>query len=77
MNADDTYIVQCNEENFEEARYHLQMFAHVVDIDSANCCIRTYSLDSTIKRRLGDIGASFWQETCCTIATKSKAVRKA
>ncbi|MCE9508375.1 MAG: hypothetical protein K8R48_08730 [Alphaproteobacteria bacterium] len=62
MNDNNAYIVQCTQANFDDARYLVQMFCRVIDIDHKNYHIKTFSLDSTIKRRLDEIGASFWQE---------------
>ena len=62
MNDNNAYIVQCNQANFDDARYLVQMFCRVIDIDHKNYNIKTFSLDSTIKRRLDEIGASFWPE---------------
>jgi hypothetical protein len=54
MNDNNIYIVQCTRDN----------------IDPRSYCIKTFSLDSTMKRRLDEIGASFWEEPAHTI-TKS------
>jgi hypothetical protein len=62
MNDNNAYIVQCSQANFEDVKYLVQMFCRVIDIDHRNCCIKTFSLDSTIKKRLDEIGASFWPE---------------
>jgi hypothetical protein len=62
MNDNDAYIVQCTQANFDDARYLVQMFCRVIDIDHKNYYIKTVSLDSTIKKRLDEIGASFWLE---------------
>lgn len=62
MSDNSVYVVKCRADNFEDVQCMLQIFVQVLDIDPVNFCIRTFSLDSTIKQRLGDIGASFWQE---------------
>lgn len=62
MNDNSAYIVQCNQDNFDDVRYLLQMFCQVIHVDSRNYCIRIFALDGTLKRRLDDIGASFWEE---------------
>lgn len=67
MNDNTTYIVKCSEENFEDIHCMVQVFGHIIDVDVQNCCIKTASLDSTMKRRLGDIGASFWEEPVYTV----------
>jgi hypothetical protein len=62
MNDNNTYIVQCTKDNFDDARYLVQIFCRVIETDTQNYCIKTFSLDSTMKKRLDEIGASFWQE---------------
>lgn len=62
MNDNNSYIVQCTRDNFDDAKYLVQMFCRVIDVDSQNYCIKTLSLDGIMKRRLDEIGASFWQE---------------
>lgn len=62
MNDNNVYIVQCTRDNFEDAKYLMQLFCHVLDMDLQNYCIKTVSLDGTMKKRLDEIGASFWQE---------------
>lgn len=76
MNDNIAYIVQCTRDNFEDAKYALKMFCRVVEVDEENCCIRTISLDSTMKKRLDSLGASFWQEPEYVV-TKSVSGRKA
>ena len=66
MNSNDNnnvYVVQCTKENLEDVHCMLKMSARVLGVDSASCCIKTLSIDSTTKRRLDDAGASFWQES--------------
>jgi hypothetical protein len=75
MNDNNAYIVQCTQANFDDARYLVQMFCRVIDIDHKGYCIKTFSLDSTIKRRLDEIGASFWPEPDYAV-TKSAAGRR-
>lgn len=67
MNDNTAYIVKCSKENFEDVHCMVQMFGRVIDVDAMNCCIKTFTLDSTMKQRLGDIGASFWQERDCGV----------
>jgi hypothetical protein len=62
MNDNDIYIVQCTKDNFEDVQCTVQMFARVIDMDREGYCIKTFSLDSMTKRRLCDMGASFWPE---------------
>jgi len=64
MNSNDNhvYIVQCTKDNLEDIHCMLKMAVHVLDVDFANHSIKTFSIDSTTKRRLTDAGASFWQE---------------
>ncbi len=62
MNDNDTYIVQCTRDNFEDARYLVQVFCRVLDIDHKKLSIKTCALDGIMKQRLDDIGASFWPE---------------
>ena len=75
MNDNSAYIVQCTRENFDDAKYLMQIFCQIIDIDAAACCIRILSLDATMKRRLDEIGASFWQEPGYAM-TKSAAGRR-
>lgn len=56
------YVVQCTRDNFEDAKYLVQVFCRVLDVDSRTYCIRTCALDGIMKQRLEGIGASFWQE---------------
>ena len=56
------YVVQCTKDNLEDVHCMLKMSVDVLDVDFANRCIKTFSIDSTTKRRLSDAGASFWQE---------------
>lgn len=76
MNDNNLYVVQCTQENFEDAKYLVQVFCQIVDIDTSNYCLRTFSLDGTMKQKLDQIGASFWQESACTLA-KPVLVRRA
>lgn len=64
MNSNDNivYIVQCTKDNLEDIHCMLKMSVRVLDVDFANHCIKTFTIDSTMKRRLTDSGASFWQE---------------
>ncbi len=62
MNDNDAYIVQCNCENFDDAQYLVKVFCRILAVDTKNFSIKTCALDSTIKKRLDEIGASFWQE---------------
>ncbi len=67
MNDNNAYIVQCTRENYDEAKYLIQMFCRILAVDDKTYCIKTFSLDSTLKQRLDEMGASFWQESSCTI----------
>ena len=64
MNSNDNnvYVVQCTKDNLEDVHCMLKMFVRVLDVDFAKCSIKTLSIDSPLKRRLSDAGASFWQE---------------
>jgi hypothetical protein len=61
-NDNDVYVVKCTKDNLDDVHCMLKMTAHVLHVDTASCCIKTFSIDSTVKRRLTDAGASFWQE---------------
>ena len=67
MNSNDNnnnyYVVQCTRDNLEDVHCMLKMSVHVLDVDFKSNCIKTFSIDSTTKKRLCDAGASFWQET--------------
>jgi hypothetical protein len=67
-NENNVYIVQCTKDNFDDVQYMVKMFVQVVDIDPVKYCIKTISLDSIIKKRLCDAGASFWQEPSYAVA---------
>ncbi len=56
------YIVQCTRDNFDEAKYLTQLFCKILEVDLKSYCIKTTALDSTMKRRLDELGASFWEE---------------
>lgn len=60
MNDNDAYIVQCTRENFEDAKYLLQVFCRILEVDARAFSFRTCALDSMMKRRLDEIGAGFW-----------------
>jgi hypothetical protein len=75
MNSNDNssvYVVQCTKDNLEDVHCMLKMSARVLDVDTTNNCIKTFSIDSTTKRRLSDAGASFWQEVACVSAARQK-----
>ena len=74
MNDNNAYIVQCTQDNFEDAKCMVQMYCRIINIDVKNYCIKTFSLDSLMKRRLDDIGVSFWEEHEC-ISTKAAFTR--
>ena len=61
-NDNNIYVVKCSQENFEDVHCMVKMFVRVLEVDQATCCIKASSLDSTMKKRLTDTGASFWQE---------------
>ena len=67
-NDNSVYVVQCTRDNLEDVHCMLKMAVRVLDVDLANSCIKTFSLDSMMKRRLGDAGVSFWQEPAYTMA---------
>ena len=75
MNDNGAYIVQCTRNNFEDAKYLVQVFCRVIEIDPQNYCIKASSLDSLMKKRLDEIGASFWQEPDYAV-TKSAMGRR-
>ena len=62
MNDTRAYMVQCNRDNFDDAKYLMQIFANVLDIDSEKYTIKVVSLDSIMKQKLSNIGAGFWEE---------------
>ena len=61
-NDNDAYVVQCTKDNFDDAKYLVQVFCHILEIDDGAYSIRTNALDGTMKRKLDEMGASFWQE---------------
>ena len=63
MNENNTYIVQCTGDNFDDVRHMVQLFSSIIDVDNNNFSIRTFSLDSIMKQRLTEIGVGFWEET--------------
>ena len=77
MNSNDNnvYVVQCNKDNLEDVHCMLKMSVRVLEVDFANHCIKTFTIDSTMKRRLSDVGASYWLEPEYTVA-KVAAGRK-
>lgn len=62
MTPQDLYVVQCEQDNFEDAKCLLQMFCRIVSVDERNHRLTTYALEGMLKQRLVDLGASFWQE---------------
>lgn len=70
MNSNDNnvYVVKCTKDNLEDVHCMLKMSARVLHVDAATCCIKTFSIDSTVKRRLTDAGASFWEESNHAVA---------
>jgi len=78
MNSNDNnvYVVQCTKDNLEDVHCMLKMSAHVIEMNTASCCIKTFSIDSTTKRRLTDAGASFWQEQECVVAKAAAMGRR-
>ena len=68
MNDTNSYIVQCNRDNFDDVRYLMQIFANILDIDSEKYTIKVLSLDSIMKQKLSNIGAGFWEETEVSIS---------
>jgi len=77
MNSNDNevYVVKCTNDNLEDVLCMLKMSARVLHVDSVSCCIKTFSIDSIMKRRLTDAGASFWQEPEYVVA-KAAAGRR-
>jgi len=63
MNRANTYIVQCNRENFDDIKHLVQLFSNIIDIDKDSNIIKTLSLDSITKQRLTELGVGFWEET--------------
>lgn len=74
-NDNDIYVVKCTKDNLEDVHCMLKMSARVLHVDTANCCIKTFSIDSIMKRRLTDAGASFWQEPEYVVAKAAIAQR--
>jgi hypothetical protein len=74
MNSNDNnvYVVQCTKDSLEDVHCMLKMSARVIGVDSASYCIKTLSIDSTTKRRLTDVGASFWPEPEYAVAKGRK-----
>ncbi|MFH1157748.1 MAG: hypothetical protein V1721_02520 [Pseudomonadota bacterium] len=68
MNDNNAYIVQCTRENFDEVTCLVRIFGQILDIDQTNYCIKTFSLDGSMKKRIDEVGASFWQEPDYPIA---------
>lgn len=64
MNINDNhkYVVKCSQENFEDVLCMVKMCVRVIEADATTFSIKTFSLDSCLKKRLTDTGASFWQE---------------
>lgn len=58
----NVYIVQCTQTNFDDAKYLLQVFCQILEMDTLNYCIKTFALDGTMKQRLTEIGVSFWPQ---------------
>jgi sensor c-di-GMP phosphodiesterase-like protein len=77
MNSNDNhvYVVQCTKDTLEDVRCILMMSVHVMDVDFENNRLKTSSICSLTKKRLHDVGASFWQEPGYTVA-KAVAGRK-
>lgn len=77
MNSNDNsvYVVQCTKDNLEDVRCILMMSVHVLDTDFENNRLKTFTIDSLTKKRLQDVGVSFWQEPAYT-AAKAVAGRK-
>ena len=67
-NDNNVYVVKCTKDSLEDVHCMLKMSARVITVDTASCCIKTFSIDSTTKRRLTDVGASFWEEPNYTVA---------
>ena len=74
-NDNDVYVVKCTKDNLEDVHCMLKMSARVLHVDTASCCIKTFSIDSTVKRRLTDAGASFWQEPEYAVAKAASGRR--
>lgn len=68
INDNNLYVVKCSKENFDDVHCMVTMFTRVVSVDAATCCIKTSALDSTLKKRLSDTGASFWPEPSYMVA---------
>jgi len=76
MNDNSVYIIKCSDSNFDDAQYLARMFCRIIEVDNSGLCIKTHSLDSTIKQRLDEIGASFWQERApAAVAVRRKGRR--
>ena len=75
-NDNDVYVVQCTKDNLEDIHCMLKMAVRVLHVDTASCCIKTFSIDSIMKRRLADAGASFWQEPEYAVAKAAATGRR-
>lgn len=72
MNTNDNnpYVVKCSKDIFEDVLCMVKMSGRVIDADPAAGRIKTFSLDSCLKKRLADTGASFWQEPEYAVALR-------
>lgn len=75
-NNNNIYVVKCSQENFEDVHCMVKMFVRVIEADPTTCCIKASTLDSTMKRRLTDTGASFWQEPGYALARVASGSRR-
>jgi hypothetical protein len=75
-NDNNIYVVKCNKDNFEDVHCMVKMFVRVLEADPVSCCIKASALDSCLKQRLTDTGASFWQEPAYAVARAAVGGRR-
>ena len=62
MNSSSYYIVQGNSENFDNIRNLLNIFTDILEVNEEAFTLKTTAIDSILKQKVADLGASFWQE---------------
>lgn len=60
--GDTIYIVQGDSDNFENIRNLLNIFTDIIEVDEESFSLKTTAIDSILKQKVADLGASFWQE---------------
>jgi|GEM_PF-5075802 len=66
--TEGAYIVQCSRDNFETIQNLLKIFTTIIEVDTDNLTIKAGDIDSILKEKIADFGASFWQEAEYDIA---------